>query len=301
MHRALETVAGILSDTLAEYRGGMIYKADPLSIPWGEMRFQHASLIKSVLSESYTPAGANKILSALRGVLRAAFNLGQMSAEDYQRAIQVKAIRGETLPAGRSITPGELQALIDVCSHDLGAAGARDTAIVAILYSCGLRRAELAGLDLADYDRIEGTLRVRGKGRKERLAHVVNGAARALADWLTVRGIDPGPLFLPIRKGGHVTRGRLTTQAVYHILQTRADQAGVKSLSPHDFRRTFVGDLLDAGADISTVQRLAGHANVTTTARYDRRPEAAKRKAVELLHVPYRGRRSYSVGEGGKR
>jgi site-specific recombinase XerD len=255
------------------------------------------ALIRSKLAEKYQPATANKVLSALRGTLKAAWELGQMDAETYQRAANVKGMKGETLPAGRSIASGELQALIDVCAHDQSPAGARDAAIIAILYSCGLRRAELVGLDLADYDREAGTLKVRGKGRKERLAHVVNGAAAAMADWLTIRSDGAGPLFLPIRKGGHVKheQGRLTTQAVYHILQARAEQAGVTDLSPHDFRRTFVGDLLDAGADIATVQKLAGHANVTTTARYDRRPEEAKRKAVELLHFPYR-RRTLSMG-----
>jgi site-specific recombinase XerD len=128
------------------------------------------------------------------------------------------------------------------------------------------------------------------KGGKERLAHVVNGAATALADWLLIRGNDQGPLFWPIRRGGHLKRGRLTAQAVYYILKARAAQAGVADLSPHDFRRTFVGDLLDAGADIATVQQLAGQANATSTARYDRRPEEARRKAAELLHVPYRRR-----------
>jgi site-specific recombinase XerD len=217
-----------------------------------------------------------------------------VSAEDYHRAADVQAVKGETLPAGRSITPGELGGLMDTCAKDKTAAGARDAAMIALLYSCGLRRAEVVALDLADFEPTPtgGTLMVMGKGRKGRRAHVVNNTFVALGDWLAVRGDRPGPLFCGIRKGGHLAHDRrLTTQAVYHILTQRAASAGVKELSPHDFRRTFVGDLLDLGADISTVQKLAGHASVTTTQRYDRRPEDAKRKAAELLHVPYRRRR----------
>jgi site-specific recombinase XerD len=79
----------------------------------------------------------------------------------------------------------------------------------------------------------------------------------------------------------------MTDQAVYSILVRRARQANVRRFSPHDLRRTFVSNLLDAGADVVTVQKLAGHANVETTARYDRRGEEAKRKAVGLVDTPY--------------
>jgi len=90
--------------------------------------------------------------------------------------------------------------------------------------------------------------------------------------------------------GGKLANRRLAPQSVYNVLAKRGREGGVKDFSPHDFRRTFVSDLLEAGADISTVAKMAGHASVTTTARYDRRPEEAKRKAAGLLHVPYRGR-----------
>jgi len=75
------------------------------------------------------------------------------------------------------------------------------------------------------------------------------------------------------------------------LLAKRGQAAQVAAFSPHDMRRTFISELLDLGADIATVQKLAGHAQVTTTARYDRRGDRAKRAAVDLLSVPYQRRR----------
>ena len=111
--------------------------------------------------------------------------------------------------------------------------------------------------------------------------------AAHLRDCLLVRGDRAGPLFVRILKGGKLTSARLTPQAIYHIQHARARAAGVATFSPHDLRRTYAGDLLDAGVDLATVQKLMGHSDANTTARYDRRGERAKRQAARLLHVPY--------------
>lgn len=274
--------------------------ADALTLQWAALRFQHTAAIRAKLAQEYSAATANKVLSALRGVLKTSWRLGQMSADDYARAADVQSVHGATLPRGRALASGEIDALMTACANDAGAAGARDAAIIALLRVGGLRRAEICALDLADYDAERGALMVRGKRNKERAGYVTNGAKDALDDWLAIRGGETGALFCPVSKGGRIVIRRMYPEAIFNLLQKRAAQACVKGLSPHDFRRTFVSDLLDAGADIATVQKLAGHANVQTTARYDRRGEQAKRKAVELLHVPYRRRAAPIVETRGE-
>ena len=115
----------------------------------------------------------------------------------------------------------------------------------------------------------------------------LGGALRALQDWLSVRGSDIGALFVPINKSGRLTPRRMSAQAIYDLLKKRAEEAGVKDFSPHDMRRTFVGEMLERGVDIATVANIAGHSSVDTTRRYDRRPEETKKKAAGRLHFPY--------------
>jgi site-specific recombinase XerD len=265
-------------------------QADAWAINWAAVESHHTHALRTALVEmqKLAPASANLHLAALRGVLKAAWRLGYLSAEAWQRAADVPPVKGVTLLRGRALTGGELRALFDRCVQDDGPAGARDAAMLGVMYGGGLRRSELVGLDLVDYDQESGALAVRhGKGNKARMVYVAGGTAEALSDWLLFRGTTPGPLFCHINKGGRIVLRRLADQAVFDILTKRLQEAGVARCSPHDMRRTFIGDLLDAGADISTVQQLAGHSNVSTTARYDRRGEAVKRKAVGLLHVPY--------------
>ena len=263
-----------------------------LSVPWPELRYQHAVAIRSQLVERYKPASVNRMLCAVRGVLKAAWRLGELNGEDYRRAADVASVTGSTLPTGRELTPGELSALMADCENDPSPAGARDAALIALMYSCGLRRNEVAGLELENYDPETGHLVVLGKRSKERAVWLTNGALEAMTDWLVVRGQETGALFVAINKGGRLRAGHMANQAIYNALAKRGESAGVKAFTPHDMRRTFVSDLLEAGADIATVAKMAGHASVNTTARYDRRPEETKRKTAQLLHVPYHGRKN---------
>lgn len=264
---------------------------DILTVNWGALKYQHCAAIAAKLSRIHNKDFANLVLCALRRTVEEAWKLGLMTPEEQQKIAHIKGVTGETLPAGRALSSGELAALMAACENDTTPAGARDAAMICTMYPAGLRRSEVVKLDLADYDPESGALTVRhGKGNKARISYLTNGARRAMADWISLRGSEPGALFWAINKGGKMTPRQIDNQAIYNICVKRGTQAGVAEFSPHDLRRSFVSDLLDAGADIVTVAKLAGHASVSTTQRYDRRPEAAKQKAAELLHMPYRGR-----------
>ena len=254
------------------------------SLAWAALRYTHLQALRAVLADRFAAATANRLLSAVRGVLKNAFLLGMIPAEDYQRAVMVKAVTGETIPAGRGLSRGELNALKADCLSDPTPAGIRDAAIIAILYTCGLRRAELVGLQVNSFDPETGALKVHGKRNKDRTTYLVNGAAQLLANWLNLRGNEPGPMFFAINKGGRLVPGPMTAQALYNLLAKRGHAAGVKEFSPHDLRRTFCSDALEAGGDIAIVSKMMGHANIATTGRYDRRPELKKRQTASLLH-----------------
>ena len=262
------------------------------TLPWELLRYLHTQALRVRLAERYAPATANRMLCALRAVLRECFRLELMSAEDYQRASDVRSVRGSRLPPGRALTVGEARALFGACARDT-ALGTRDCALLAVLYGAGLRRSEVVNLRLQDLDRGALTLKVSGKGNKERSVPLSRNVVGALEAWIVRRGELPGRLFLPVSRGGRVLAldrqgapRTLTGQAVLVLVRRLAARGGVARFSPHDTRRTFISELLDAGADLSVVQQLAGHAQVTTTARYDRRGEHARRRAVDLLHVP---------------
>ncbi|MGY1826103.1 MULTISPECIES: site-specific tyrosine recombinase XerD [unclassified Blastococcus] len=164
-------------------------------------------------------------------------------------------------------------ALIEAAGSLEGPRGLRDRALLELLYGTGARISEAVGLAVDDVDRGQNTVRLAGKGGKERVVPVGSYALRAVEDYLVRArpalaangrsGVRGGALFLNVR-GGPLSR-----QSAWSILRTAAERAGLTGeISPHTLRHCFATHLLDGGADVRVVQELLGHASVTTTQVY---------------------------------
>jgi integrase/recombinase XerC len=212
--------------------------------------------LASLHSRGLDPVSVARKLAAIRSWFRF---LRRRGIVDDNPA---RGIRGPRQPRKLvSFLPvDETVAMMDA---DEGPAPARDAAIVELLYASGLRVSELVGLDLRDLDLGEMTVRVVGKGRKERIVPFGGAAAVALRAHLDLRGPRAGAVFLN-RRGG-----RLTVRSVHTLVRRRARAAGiVRRVSPHTLRHTFATHLLDSGADLRMIQELLGHSRLSTTQRY---------------------------------
>jgi integrase/recombinase XerC len=156
---------------------------------------------------------------------------------------------------------------------------ARDEAIFELFYSTGLRLAELVALDVSSVDPISETVRVMGKGAKERICPVGGPALTALSRYRSEAGVHAGPLFL------NKSRRRLSARSVWLGMKKYLAAAGLPAdLSPHKLRHTFATHLLDAGADLRSVQSLLGHANLSTTQIYTHVTAERLRRAYQSAH-----------------
>jgi len=206
------------------------------------------------------PATLARRLSALRGFLDTAVRMGwcSMNAADGLAAPK----QSKRLP--RTLPPEQTSLLLQ--STD-AASESRDLALLAVMYGCGLRVSEAVGLNLADVDMGEAEMRVCGKGGKERVSPIPDGAHTLLSDYLGLRlahaDIRQQALFLN-RLGG-----RLSTRGVQRMLKKRALATGADvSVTPHRLRHSFATHLLVGGVDLRAIQELLGHASLSTTERY---------------------------------
>jgi integrase/recombinase XerD len=241
--------------------------------PWADLDYGRTLRLRQALVSRYAPATANLALSALRGVLREAWRLGDMSYETFRRVSDLAHVRGDRLRPRRSVDTRSVNKLLAITRNDETLRGRRDLAMLSVLYGAGLRRSELIQLDLAHVagDR----LMVFGKGRQWRAVFLGHAATAALDGWLELRGTTPGALFCPIHRSGALLARRLSAEAVARIVARRAQAAGVGELRPHDLRRAFATRLLETGVDVLLVQRILGHRSVATTQLYDCRIDRA--------------------------
>ena len=155
----------------------------------------------------------------------------------------------------------------------------RDVAIMELFYSSGLRLSELAALDVADVDLFTESIRVLGKGRKERVCPVGLPALEAISRYRATSNVHSGPLF--INKG----RRRMSTRSIWLILKRYLRHTSIPiSISPHKLRHSFATHMLDRGADLRSVQALLGHASLSTTQIYTHVTVERLKKAYAEAH-----------------
>jgi site-specific recombinase XerD len=243
------------------------------SFQWSQVRRLHVQAVMELLNDSgKAPATINTYLSAIKGVALEAWTMKQIDTDNFYHIKHVRPSKGTRVSKGRALSRSEIEKLFFTCQSDTTSKGLRDATIISVLIGCGLRRAEVVALDMASVNTREQSLKVLGKGNKERWSYMPEGTAGRVNTWVQeVRGDFPGPLFPRIRRHDDVTDQRMTGQAIYHILETRRLESGLENFSPHDLRRTFASVMLENGEDIVTVKDAMGHADIKTTQQYDRR------------------------------
>jgi len=183
------------------------------------------------------------------------------------------------------MTPPQVETLIETPTkiekqkQAPGWLAARDTAIIELFYSTGIRLSELAGLDVGDVDVIGETARVTGKGGRERICPIGGPALEAISRYRQSARVHSGPLFL------NKSRRRLSARNIWAMIRSRLVQAGLPAnLSPHKLRHSFATHLLDNGADLRSVQALLGHASLSTTQIYTHVTVERLKRAYQAAH-----------------
>jgi integrase/recombinase XerD len=295
---------GLAANTLSSYRrdlrrylahlkGRHVSTADGISEP-------DISAFLLALREGdpdHPPLAANsaaRAVVAVRGFHRFLLREG-ITTTDPASAVHPPA-PPKRLP--KAITVEEVEALLDAAGAEETPRAVRDRALLELLYGCGARISEAVGLDVDELDLESGTVKLLGKGSKERIVPIGSYARQAIEAYLVrarpvlvAGGSGPNTspaLFLNARGG------RLSRQSAWTVLRAAAGKAGLRDdvrreISPHTLRHSFATHLLDGGADIRVVQELLGHASVTTTQVYTLVTVERLREVYAVAHPRARG------------
>ncbi len=224
-----------------------------------------AGFVSSLRREGMAGTTINRKVAAIRGLHR--FLVTEDLSKDDPTALIDSPKRPDPFP--KALTVEETIALMESTGSG-SAADRRDRALLEFLYATGARVSEAVGLDMGNLDLTDKIVLVTGKGEKQRLVPLGRKAVEAMSDWLPdrlslLKRNEPGdPVFLNMRGR------RLSRQGMFNIVKKRADDAGIDQdkVSPHVLRHSAATHMVEAGADLRTVQEMLGHATISTTQVY---------------------------------
>ncbi len=253
------------------------------SFDWSTLSYTTLIKLKSDLqAENYSAGSINTYMSLFKGVALDAWRLKLISTDDYLHIKDIKRVKNVRVLTGRSLPPEEIKKLVKHCTKLKTNMGYRNAAIIALTYGAGLRVHEVANIKKLDFK--EDLITIIGKGNKERNTPLPSFVTKIVKRWLLVRAkFNCDGLFLRVHRGDHILNSQLSKGSIRKIFISILEQVESEHFSPHDLRRSYATNLLDANVDLFTVQNLMGHANVDTTKLYDLRGEKTKASAVELL------------------
>ena len=285
--RYLRVERGASEHTLKSYREDLFSLADYLADEDGRAPQPHSITtheLRGYVSALGEAGYAKTTMARHLAAMRSFFRFGQREGWiDHNPAKALRNPRKQRhLP--HFLSTSEINRLLS--APDVATPlGQRDRAILETIYSAGLRVSELVGADDRDLDLAGGFMRVRGKGKKERLAPLGSYAVKAIRNWTAARTLasetenGQSPVF--VNRFGN----RLTTRSVARMLEKYLKQAGLdQRTTPHTLRHSFATHLLDRGADIRSVQELLGHKSLVTTQIYTHLSTANLRAAYEKAH-----------------
>lgn len=253
--------------------------------PWHHIDLDLAAAFReSVYAQFRKTSTRNDAICAVRAVVRECYRAGLISPLRRDRLFEeLVTVAPGPSSKRRRLTQTDINQLLDAC-ETMGTtrAQARNTAIVALFRTSGIRVSELVAIDITDCDLDDGTIRLRDtKNGRDHLVFLHPDAIPYLERWIDLRGSRPGVLFTPLNRAD---TGPIRPISVRYMLRTRAQAAGVAPFGSHDFRRTFATELLRTH-DVALVGKLLNHVKTASTVTYDLADEQEQRAAVARIQL----------------
>jgi len=256
---------------------------DAMAFAWHHVSAEQAGAYRQEVLRRYSGgASRHALIDTLRRISEGCLRARLINAAQRDEVIdQLPYVK--TQPSRRRrrrLAQGEIATAVLACTETVARNRVRNTTIVVVLASSGIRGCEAVNLDLDDWDRDNGLLLLRDtKNKRSHLVPLHPTATEHLELWLATRGDSPGPLFS--KSDG----GRLNVDSMRHAIRLRAQKSGLEAFGLHDLRRTFASELLRTH-DIALVSRLLNHTSIASTMVYDLATDAEQLAAVSSLSLP---------------